>query len=134
VVQPTGEYLALMKPLAGGSLLDATVSANPALPSTNPAPTGDLTVVSAAPPAGIQLVVINRSPNVDVASTVNFAGMTGSATATVTRLDGPSPLSDNSSQAPDTVSTSTSTTAVTGGAATITFPAHSISLVSLPGF
>lgn len=134
VVQPTGEYLALMKPLAGGNLLDATVSGDPALPSSNPAPTGDLAVVSAATPAGVQLVVINRSPNVDVASAVNFAGVTRSTTATVTTLDGPSPLSDNSSQAPNTVSTSTSAAAVTGGAATITFPAHSISLVSLPGF
>jgi alpha-N-arabinofuranosidase len=133
VVQPTGEYLALMGPLAGGSLLDATVTANPALPSSNPAPTGDLAVVSAATLTGIQLVVINRSPNVDVASAVNFAGMTGRATATVTTLDGPSPLSDNSSQAPNTVTTSTSAAAVTGGAATITFPAHSISLVTLPG-
>jgi alpha-L-arabinofuranosidase len=134
VVQPTGEYLALMKRLAGGGLLDATVSANPALPSTNPAPTGDLAVVSAATPAGVRLVVINRSPDVDVASTVDFAGMTASATATVTTLDGPSPLSDNTSQTPNTVSTSTSTAAVTaGGAVTITFPAHSISLVTLPG-
>jgi alpha-L-arabinofuranosidase len=134
VVQPTGESLALMKPLAGGSLLDATISANPALPSSNPAPAGDLAVVSAGTPAGIQLVVINRSPNVDVASAVDYAGVTASATATVTTLDGPSPLSDNSSQAPNTVSTSTSTAAVAGGAATITFPAHSISLVTLPGF
>jgi alpha-N-arabinofuranosidase len=134
VVQPTGEYLALMEPLAGGSLLNATVSANPTLPSSNPAATGDLEVVSAATPTGVQLVVINRSPSLDIPSAVTFAGVTGSATATVTTLDGPSPLSDNSIQAPDTVSTSTSATAVTGGAATVTFPAHSISLVTLPGF
>lgn len=134
VVQPTGEYLALMKPLAAGRLLDATVSANPALPGSDPGATGDLAVVSAATPAGVQLVVINRSPTVDVASAVGFDGVTGSATATVTTLDGPSPLSDNSPQVPDTVSTGTSPAAVTGGAATITFPAHSISLVTLPGF
>ena len=134
VVQPTGEALAMMKPLAGGSLLDVTVSANPALPSSNPTPTGDLAVVSAATTAGIQLVVINRSPSVDVAATVNYAGVAGTATAMVTTLDGPSPLSDNSGQAPNTVSTTTSTAAVAGGAATMTFPAHSISLVTLPGF
>ncbi len=134
VVQPTGESLALMKPLAGGTLLGATVSTNPPLPSSDPTPTGALAVVSAATPAGIQLVVIDRSPSVDVASTVNFAGVTGNATATVTTLDGPSPLSDNSSQAPNTVSTTTSTATVANGAATITFPAHSISLVTLPGF
>ena len=134
VVQPTGEYLALMKPLAGGSLLDATVGANPTLPSSNPTPTGDLAVVSAATPAGVELVVINRSPSVDIPSTVNFTGVTGDATATVTTLDGPSPLSDNSGQAPNTVSTTTSAAPVAAGGATITFPAHSISLVTLPGF
>jgi alpha-N-arabinofuranosidase len=131
VVQPTGEYLALMEPLAGGSLLDATVSGNPLLTTAGPS-SGDLAVVSAATAAGVQLVVINRSPSADVSSAVAFAGVTGSATATVTTLDGPSPLSDNSSGAPDTVSTSTSPATVTGGAMTVTFPAHSISLVTVP--
>ncbi len=132
VVQPTGEYLALMEPLAGGSLLDATVSGNPMLATSGPS-SGDLAVVSAATPAGVQLVVINRSPSVDISSTVTFAGVTDSATATVSTLDGPSPLSDNSSGAPDTVSRSTSPATVTGGATTITFPAHSISLLTLRG-
>jgi alpha-L-arabinofuranosidase len=132
VVQPTGEYLALMEPLAGGSLLDATVSGNPLLPTAGPS-SGDLAVVSAATAAGVQIVVINRSPSADVSSTVALAGVTGSATATVTTLDGPSPLSDNSAQAPDTVTTSTSPATVTGGAMTVTFPAHSISLVTVPG-
>jgi alpha-N-arabinofuranosidase len=132
VVQPTGEYLALMEPLSGGRVLDATVSGNPLLATSGPA-SGDLAVVSAATPIGVQLVVINRSPSVDVSSSVAFGGVTGSATATVTTLDGPSPLSDNSSQAPDTVSTSTSPATVTGGATTVTFPAHSISLLTLHG-
>jgi alpha-N-arabinofuranosidase len=132
VVQPTGEYLALMEPLAGGNLLNATVSGNPELaggPSS-----GDLVAVSAATHAGVRLVVINRSPSTDVSSAVAFAGVTGSGTATVTTLDGPSPLSDNTSQAPNTVSTSSSTATVTDGATAITFPAHSVSLVTLPGF
>jgi alpha-N-arabinofuranosidase len=132
VVQPTGEYLALMEPLAGGSLLGATVSADPPL-ATSGAASGDLSVVSAATPAGVRLVVINRSPTADVSSAVEFAGVSGSGTATVTTLDGPSPLSDNSGQAPDTVSTSSSAVTVTAGTTTVTFPAHSISLVTLPG-
>jgi alpha-N-arabinofuranosidase len=132
VVQPTGEYLALMEPLAGGSLLGATVNGNPLLP-TSGASSGDLAVVSAATPTAVQLVVINRSPSADISSAVTFAGVTGSGAATVTTLDGPWPLSDNSIQAPDTVSTSTSSAAVTSGTATVTFPAHSISLVTLPG-
>jgi hypothetical protein len=77
VVQPTGEYLGLMRSLAGGSLLTATVSGNPALASSNPSPSGDLAVVSAATPGGVDLVVINRSPSAAVGSTVQFAGVTG---------------------------------------------------------
>jgi alpha-N-arabinofuranosidase len=130
VLQPTGEYLALMTPLGGGNLLPATVDANPPIPSSD---TGDLAVVSAATPGGVRLVVINRSPSVDVSSAVRFVGVTGSATATVSTLHGPSPLSDNSAQAPDTVSTTTSAAAVSDGTATISFPAHSISLVTVPG-
>jgi alpha-N-arabinofuranosidase len=133
VVQPTGEYLGLMTPLAGGSLLPATVSGEPTLSGPSGTTSGDLAVVSAATPDGVRLVVINRSPTDDVPSAVQFAGVTGSATATVSTLDGPSPLSDNSGQAPDTVSTTASAAAVSDGAVTITFPAHSISLVTLPG-
>src|SRR6202012_3959 len=73
VVQPTGEYLALMEPLAGGSLLGATVGGNPTLESSGPTG-GDLAVVSAATSAGVRLVVINRSPSADVPSAVTFAG------------------------------------------------------------
>ncbi|HEY3771988.1 MAG TPA: alpha-L-arabinofuranosidase C-terminal domain-containing protein [Solirubrobacteraceae bacterium] len=132
VVQPTGEYLALMEPLAGGSLLGATVSGNPSLESSGPT-SGDLAVVSAATSAGVRLVVINRSPSADIPAAVTFAGVTGSGSGTVTTLDGPSPLSDNSSQAPDTVATSSAPVTVRGGATNITFPAHSVSLITLPG-
>ncbi len=134
VVQPTGEYLALMTPLASGNLLPATVSADPTISSSNATTSGDLAVVSAATPGGVRLVVINRSPTVDVSCAVQFTGVTGSATAMVITLDGPSPLSDNSGQAPETVSTTASAAAVSDGTATITFPAHSISLVTVPGF
>ncbi len=131
VVQPTGEFLALMKPLAGGSLLNTTVSGNPTLAGGTPS--GDLATVSSATASGVQLVVINRSPSADVSSGVTFTGVTGSATATVTTLDGPSPLSDNSSQSPDTVSTTTAEATVSDGSTNVMFPAHSISLITLPG-
>ncbi len=131
IVQPTGEYLALMKPLAGGSLLQTTVSGNPLL--TSASPSGDLEAVSSATASGVQLVVINRSPTADLSSAVTLAGVTGSATATIKTLDGPSPLSDNSSQAPNTVSTTSSAATVSDGSANVTFPAHSISLITVPG-
>jgi alpha-L-arabinofuranosidase len=109
------------------------VSGEPTLSGPSGTTSGDLAVVSAATPGGVRLVVINRSPTDDVPSAVQFASVTESATATVSTLDGPSPLSDNSGQAPDTVSTTASAAAVSDGTATITFPAHSISLVTLPG-
>ena len=49
VVQPTGAYLALMEPLAGGSQLPTTVIGDPAIAGANPA-TGDLSAVSSATP------------------------------------------------------------------------------------
>lgn len=133
VVQPTGEYLALMSPLADGSLLPVTVSGDPSISGPAGTTTGDLEIVSAATSAGVRLVVINRSPTDDVPSTVQLTGVTGAATATVMTLDGPSPLSDNTVEAPNTVATTSSTIGVSDGMATMTFPAHSISLVTVPG-
>jgi alpha-L-arabinofuranosidase len=135
VVQPTGLYLGLMKPLAGGALLPSTVAGNPVLTTSGASAVGDLSVVSAATSSGPSVVVavINRSPTADVPASVAFSGVPGSGAATVTTLDGPSPLSDNTAAAPTTVTTSTSTAAVTAGSTVVTFPAHSISLVTLPG-
>jgi alpha-L-arabinofuranosidase len=135
IVQPTGLYLGLMKPLAGGTLLPSTVAGNPVLTTSATSSVGDLSVVSAATSSGPSVVVavINRSPTADVLSSVAFSGVSGSGAATVTTLDGPSPLSDNTAAAPDTVTTSTSTASVTAGATVVDFPAHSISLVTLPG-
>jgi alpha-N-arabinofuranosidase len=132
VVQPTGLVLGLMKPLAGGAQLSSSIAANPVLTTSGTTSVGDLSTVSAATSAGIELVVINRSPTADVDSTVAFSGLTGSGSASVTTLDGPTPLSDNTS-VPGTVTTSTSSAAVSVGTAVLDFPAHSVSLITLPG-
>jgi alpha-N-arabinofuranosidase len=133
IVQPTGLFLGLMSPLAGGSQLNTAMSGNPVLTTLGSTSVGDLSTVSAATTSGVQLIVINRSPTADVPSSVAFSGVTASGTATVTTLDGPSPLSDNTAAAPTTVTTSTSTASVTAGATVVNFPAHSISLVTLRG-
>jgi alpha-N-arabinofuranosidase len=135
VVQPTGLYLGLMKPLAGGALLPSTVAGNPVLTTSGTSSVGDLSVVSAATSSGpsVAVAVINRSPTADVPASVAFSGVPGNGAATVTTLDGPSPLSDNTAATPTTVTTSTSTASVTAGATVVNFPAHSISLVTLPG-
>jgi alpha-N-arabinofuranosidase len=133
VLEPTGQALGLMKPLAGGALLGTSVAANPVLTTQGTTSVGDLSTVSAATPAGVQLVVINRSPTDDVAASVAFSGLSGTGTASVTTLDGPSPLSDNTIAAPLAVTTSTASVAVTGGSAVVDFLAHSVTLVSLPG-
>ena len=101
VVQPTGEFLALMKPLAGGSLLNTTVSGNPTLAGGNPTPTGDLATVSSATASRRRSSWSSTAARPPTSPPrCHFTGVTGSATATVTTLDGPSPLSDNSGQAP----------------------------------
>jgi alpha-N-arabinofuranosidase len=135
VVQPTGLYLGLMKPLAGGTLLASTVVGNPVLTTSGASSVGDLSVVSAATSGGpsVAVAVINRSPTADVPASVDFAGVTASGTANVTTLDGPSPLSDNTVAAPTTVTTTASTAPVTAGGTVLTFPAHSVTLLSLPG-
>jgi alpha-N-arabinofuranosidase len=53
--------------------------------------------------------------------------------ATITTLDGPSALSDNTASAPGTVHTTTSAAPVRRGALQLTLPAHSISLVRIGG-
>jgi alpha-N-arabinofuranosidase len=133
IVQPTGQFMGLMAPLAGGAQLNSAVAGNPQLTTSGSTVVGDLSTVAAATPGDVQLIVINRSPTADVPASVAFGGVSASGTANVTTLDGPSPLSDNTVAAPTTVTTSATTAAVTAGSTDITFPAHSISLVTLPG-
>jgi alpha-L-arabinofuranosidase len=132
VVQPTGQYFRLFKPLAGGTQLDTTVLNNPVLTtSTSGSTAGDLSVVAADRQKTTSVVVINRDPDNAVSSTLNVNGIASGASATVTTLNGPSALSYNTAGAPTTVATSTSHTSVSNGAVSLAFPAHSITLVQV---
>jgi alpha-L-arabinofuranosidase len=134
VAQPTGEYLQLMSPLAGGRQLPVATAGDPQLTTTAGGTTvGDLDAVAAAGVGGVAVVAINRSPATDVAARVSLRGWHGSGRATLATLDGPSALSDNTSAAPATVSTTRSTAPVRDGALTLTLPAHSVTLISLAG-
>jgi alpha-N-arabinofuranosidase len=134
VVQPTGQYLALMAPLASQALLPSSVSGNPTI-TTTPAGTavGALSVVAGTGAGRLELAVINRSATTAIPAAIQLAGTHGHAAATVTVLDGPSELSDNTTAAPDTVTTGTSQIGFSKGLAHMTVPAHSISLVQIGG-
>jgi alpha-N-arabinofuranosidase len=130
VVQPTGQYLELFKPLANGTQLGSQILNNPVL-TTEGSTTGDLSVVAADNRGTTSVVVINRDPTNDVSSTLNVNGIATGSSATVTTLNGPSALSYNTASAPDTVTTITSHASVTKGTVALTFPAHSITLVQV---
>ena len=133
VVQPTGEYLGLMRPLADGRQLSVQTIGNPSLTAAAGVPVGDLSAVAAATSGGIVIAAINRSPTADVPTRVSLRGFTGSGQASVSTLNGPDALSDNTSADPSNVTTTASTASVQGGAIALTLPAHSITLLTIRG-
>jgi alpha-N-arabinofuranosidase len=132
VAQATGEYFELFKPLAGGARLNTTIANNPVL-TTSGSTVGDLSVVAADHQGATEVLVINRDPDNSVSSTLAVTGVGTGGRADVTTLDGPSALSYNTAAAPNTVATHTSSATVHNGAVSLTFPAHSITLLQLSG-
>jgi alpha-L-arabinofuranosidase len=130
VVQPTGQYFQLFKPLANGTQLNTAILNNPVL-TTAGSTVGDLSVVAADHQGTTNVVVINRDPANTVSSALNVNGVSSDATATVTTLSGPSALSYNTAADPSTVATSTSHVSVRNGVISLAFPAHSITLVQV---
>jgi alpha-L-arabinofuranosidase len=130
VVQPTGQYFQLFKPLANGTQLDTTILNNPVL-TTSGSTVGDLSVVAAGHQGTTNVVVINRDPTNAVSSTLNVNGIASGAAAMVTTLDGPSALSYNTAGDPNTVATRTSHVSIHNGVISFAFPAHSITLVQV---
>ena len=134
VVQPTAQYVRLMAPLAGQALLPSSTSANPQIATTSSGTAvGAVSVVAGSSPGQIDVVAINRSATTDIPAAISLGGYHGHAPATVTTLDGPSALSDNTAAAPTTVATSTSQTGFSKGLAHLTLPAHSITLLQISG-
>jgi alpha-N-arabinofuranosidase len=134
VVQPTAQYVRLMSPLAGESLLGSQITGNPTLTTTSSgSAVGAVSVVAGSGRGAVDVVAINRSATGEVPATIDLAGFHGRGRAVVRTLDGPSALSDNTAAAPNTVTTSSSAVPVAKGQAELTLPAHSISLVQIDG-
>jgi len=131
VAQPTGRYFKLFEPLAGGTVLDSSVLNNPVLTTSDKATVGDLSVVAAGSKRTTDVVVINRDPDNAISSVLGVNGIASTGSATVTTLNGPSALSYNTASEPNTVTTSTSHAKVSNGTVSLTFPAHSITLVQV---
>jgi alpha-N-arabinofuranosidase len=131
VVEPTGQYLKLFEPLAGGTQIGSQVLNNPVITSSGGTNVGDLTVVAANHQDQTDVIVVNGSPTDDVTSSLNIAGISSDDDATVTTLNGASPLSYNTAADPDAVATRTSRTRLSNGTGVLTFPAHSITLLQV---
>ncbi len=132
IVEPTGEYFELFKPLARGKLLQTTTLNNPSL-TTGGTPIDALSVTAAEDVDGSTgVVVINRDPDNSVTSTLQVDGIVSAGQATVSTLNGASALSYNTASDPDAVTTTTSHATVSNGTVALTFPSHSITLVTVP--
>jgi alpha-N-arabinofuranosidase len=133
VVEPAGQMLELMKPLAGERRLGIAVSDDPRLTMAGGHPIGDLSVVAGGGHGKVDVVAINRDPDAAVTVDISVSGLRGSGLATMTRLDGPSPLSFNEIGLPPSVVTRTSRVRVFEGTIPLTLPPHSISRLTIAG-
>jgi alpha-L-arabinofuranosidase len=133
VVEPAGQMLELMKPLAGERRLGISVAADPRLTTAGGHPIGDLNVVAGTGGGHLDVIAINRSPDDAVPVQLSIAGFRGNGTATTTTLDGPSALSFNELGAPPAVVTRTANVRVELGHTALTLPPHSITLLAVSG-
>jgi alpha-N-arabinofuranosidase len=137
VVEPTGDYLGLFKPLAGGELVSSKVSGDPVLAAEGETTVGDLSVLGASRRDSVYVLVINRDPTNEIRATIDVTGFEAGQVARLRTLDGPTALSYNTVAAPflvrtttSSVPTTTSSVPVESSSVGLTLPAHSISLLS----
>jgi alpha-N-arabinofuranosidase len=133
VVEPPGQMLELMKPLAGERRLGISVAADPKLTSAGGHPIGDLNVIAGSGGGHLDVIAINRSPDAAIPVRLSIAGFFGSGRATTTTLDGPSALSFNDLGARPSVVTRTAHVRVDLGETALTLPAHSITRLTVSG-
>lgn len=129
-LQPTGLVPNLFRPMVSGTAVGTEVLGNPQRTLGDGSELPSLTTVaSRAANGSLDVLVINQDPENAVTSTVR-TGVTHSATAQVSTLNGPTILSRNLPG--DTqVKITDSTAHVGSGAFTYTFPAHSVTLIHL---
>lgn len=121
--------------LSGSSPLDTAVTGNVTRPLSDGSQLAALDVVAARATDGtIRLVVVNRDDETSVATRVEVAGASQEpADVAVSELDGQSVLSYPSPDDPHAVSIAHTTEHLVPSSFTRTFPAHSVTVIELPG-
>jgi alpha-L-arabinofuranosidase len=132
VTEPSGEVLGLMARLGGGERLLSTVDGDPMMPATPGGPVPVLQTVASVSNGKLDLLVINVSPDRQVAAEVSPWRLAAPREITATLLDGPSPLAFNTYAQPNRVGTTSWTAQVTGHNFLWNFPAHSVTLLQMP--
>ncbi len=130
VVEPTALVEQLFRPLGGLQEMHIAASSMPSLSLPDGTDQSMLQTLAGGQGNRLELVVINQSPDTDVSTTVT-PGDDQVAQASVATLDGSSALSYNTSADQHAVTVHTTPVRSSGNKVTVTFPAHSVSLVQL---
>lgn len=132
IVQATGWMFSLFAPLSGGTIVATQTLKSPKLPNAGSSEAGALNVIAVRKADAVYLLGINRSATQGVNAAVSLAGAVADGQATYTRLNGESALSYNNSQHPNAVRATTGKIPISGTAAQLTWPAHSITTLRIP--
>lgn len=125
----------LYAPLAGTTPLEASISGNATRTLSDGNQLAALDVVATrGADGGVHLVVVNRDEATAVTARVDVAGAaSASSTVAVAELNGADVLSYPSPQQPDAVRIARTTEDLVPSSFTRTFPAHSVTVLDLPG-
>ncbi|HYA45263.1 MAG TPA: hypothetical protein VED59_06630 [Acidimicrobiales bacterium] len=130
VVEPSGLALSLMSQLAGRYRLAVWIRHDPQTARGAPALWATAT---AGPSGGTELVVINASPDRPVLAEIVLRRHVYRGWLRAEQLDGPSPTAYNTPSSPKTVHITSCEVRVSGSSVGWKFPAHSLTLLVLPG-
>jgi alpha-L-arabinofuranosidase len=125
----------LYAPLAGTTPLEASISGNATRTLSDGNQLAALDVVATrGADGGVHLVVVNRDEATAVTARVDVAGAaSASSTVAVAEFNGADVLSYPSPQQPDAVRIARTTEDLVPSSFTRTFPAHSVTVLDLPG-
>lgn len=134
VVTPAGLAVSLMSRLIGQTPIRSALLRNPTIPLPDGRSLPALSVIATTDARSnrLNLAVINQNLSQSIASRVSIPGHRYATGATVSTLDGPSPTSTNTLARPAEVRTSTTNLKVGTRGFTYQFPAHSVTLITLP--
>jgi len=130
IVEPTAYVEQLFRPLGGQNQVSVQAERVPSFPLRDGTQLPTLETTAARDGNRVTLVVINQSDKTSVETTIT-AGDTPVLHSALTTLNGDSPSAYNSPDTPNAVSLRGSQLIAHSGQVTVTFPAHSVSLVEL---